>query len=148
MYQTKIVEKIKTHILCLVTISRKTLRLWDDVGKFCRAGQATVDNMTLNKRRLQTHTRNTLYLLLLRRKSSFKYVHCLFWYYLAQNHSITMLEEPVTRCCIPTTLPPLPAIFKATCSFWCKDNFTSSSGRGFSIRLLFPISHYKILYCG
>jgi hypothetical protein len=41
----KVVEKIKTHILCSVTFSRKSCRLWDDLEKHCRAGQAADDNM-------------------------------------------------------------------------------------------------------
>jgi len=45
MLQTKIVEKIKTHILCSVTSFRKSCRLWDNVEKYCRAGQAADDNM-------------------------------------------------------------------------------------------------------
>ena len=45
MFRTKVVEKIKTHILCSVTFFRKSYRLWDNVEKYCRAGQATVDNM-------------------------------------------------------------------------------------------------------
>ena len=40
MFQTKVVQKIKTHILCLVTISRKSCRLWDNVEKYGRAWQA------------------------------------------------------------------------------------------------------------
>jgi len=45
MFQTKGVEKIKTHILCSITVFRKSCRLWDNVEKYCRAGQATDDNM-------------------------------------------------------------------------------------------------------
>ena len=45
MFQTKVVEKIKTHILCSVTFFRKSCRLWDNVEKYCTAGQATDDNM-------------------------------------------------------------------------------------------------------
>jgi len=45
IFQTKFVQKIKTHILCSVTFSRKSYRLWDNVEKCCRAGQATGDNM-------------------------------------------------------------------------------------------------------
>ena len=45
MFQTKVVQKIKTHILCSVTLSRKSRRLWDNVEKYCTAGQATDDNM-------------------------------------------------------------------------------------------------------
>jgi hypothetical protein len=47
MFQTKFVEKIKTHILCSVTFfpPLKSCRLWDNVEKYCRAGQATDGNM-------------------------------------------------------------------------------------------------------
>jgi len=45
MFQPKVVEKIKTHILCSMTFFRKSCCLWDNVEKYCRAGQATDDNM-------------------------------------------------------------------------------------------------------
>jgi len=45
MFQTKVVGKIKTHILCSVTFFRKSCRLRDNVEKFCIAGQDTDDNM-------------------------------------------------------------------------------------------------------
>ena len=38
-------EKIKTHILCSITLFRKSCRLRDDVEKYCKAGQATRGNM-------------------------------------------------------------------------------------------------------
>jgi hypothetical protein len=41
MFQTKVVEKIKTHILNSI-IFFKSCRVWDNVEKYCRAGQATV----------------------------------------------------------------------------------------------------------
>jgi len=44
MFQTKVVEKIKTHILCSITFFLKSCRLWDNVEKYGRAGLAT-DNM-------------------------------------------------------------------------------------------------------
>jgi hypothetical protein len=44
MFQTKFVEKIKTHILCSATFFLKSCRLWDNVEKYGRAGQATDDN--------------------------------------------------------------------------------------------------------
>jgi len=45
MYQTKVVEKIKTHISCTGTFFfRKSYRLWDNVEKYCTAGQATDGN--------------------------------------------------------------------------------------------------------
>jgi len=45
MLQTKVVQNIKTHILCSVTFLRKSCPLWDNVEKCCRAGQATDGNM-------------------------------------------------------------------------------------------------------
>jgi hypothetical protein len=45
MFQTKIVEKIETHILCHVPFFLKSFRLWDNVGKRGTAGQATDDKM-------------------------------------------------------------------------------------------------------
>ena len=44
IFQRKVVEKIKTHILCSVTFFRKSLRLWDNLEKHCRAGQNTDGN--------------------------------------------------------------------------------------------------------
>ena len=42
----KFVEKTKTHILCLIFFLRKSCLLWDNVKKkYCRAGQATGDNI-------------------------------------------------------------------------------------------------------
>jgi hypothetical protein len=43
--QTKVIEEIKIHILCSVTVFRKPCRLWNNVEKYCRAGQATHYNM-------------------------------------------------------------------------------------------------------
>jgi len=46
MFQTQILEKIKIHILCSVYIFfLKSWRLWENVEKYCIAGQATDDNM-------------------------------------------------------------------------------------------------------
>jgi hypothetical protein len=46
MFYTKVVEKIKTHILSSVPFFfRKSCLLWDNVEKFCRAGDATDDSM-------------------------------------------------------------------------------------------------------
>jgi hypothetical protein len=45
MFQTKVVEKNKTHILCSCDFFRKSCRLWDNVEKCYRAGQVTDDNM-------------------------------------------------------------------------------------------------------
>jgi len=45
MFKTKVVDKIKTHILRPIFFFRKSCRLWDNVEKYCIAGQATDDNM-------------------------------------------------------------------------------------------------------
>jgi len=45
MLQTKLVEKIETHILCSGNCLRKSRRLRENVDKYCRAGQATDDNI-------------------------------------------------------------------------------------------------------
>jgi len=42
MFQTKVVEKIKTHILCSVTFFRNFCRLWDNVEKYCTAGRSQI----------------------------------------------------------------------------------------------------------
>jgi hypothetical protein len=50
MFQTNVVEKIETHILCSVTFFLKSWHLWDNVGKYARVGQVTEDddNMALS----------------------------------------------------------------------------------------------------
>jgi hypothetical protein len=45
MFQTKVVQKIKTHILCSITVFLKSCRLWDNVEKYGTDRQATDDNM-------------------------------------------------------------------------------------------------------
>jgi hypothetical protein len=45
MFQTKVVEKIKTHILCSITLFRKSCLLWDNVKKYGTVRQATDDNI-------------------------------------------------------------------------------------------------------
>jgi hypothetical protein len=55
MFQTKIVEKIKTHILCSVTFFQKSRRLRDNLEKkHSRTGQAT-DDMAHAQCMLDTH---------------------------------------------------------------------------------------------
>ena len=45
-FKQKFLEEITAHILCAVTFFfRKSCRLWDNVEKYCRAEQATEDNM-------------------------------------------------------------------------------------------------------
>jgi len=45
MFQTKVVEEIKTHILRSITFFWISCRLWDNVEKYCREGQSTENNM-------------------------------------------------------------------------------------------------------
>jgi len=44
MFQTKFVEETKTHILCSVTLFRKSYRLWFNVGKYEWARHVTDGN--------------------------------------------------------------------------------------------------------
>jgi len=44
-FDTKIVDIIKTHIM-FNYFNLKSYLLWENVGKYYRAGQATDDNMT------------------------------------------------------------------------------------------------------
>jgi len=45
MFQTKFVEKIKTHILCSITFFENPALYETMWKKYCKAGQATDDNM-------------------------------------------------------------------------------------------------------
>ena len=45
IFQTKVVEKIKTHILCSITFLQKLCCLCHDLEEYCRAWQVTYDNM-------------------------------------------------------------------------------------------------------
>jgi hypothetical protein len=67
MFRTKVVEKIKTHILCSVTFFRKTCRLWENVEtNYCKSGQATDDNMAHAHCMLHTlGYKNTEYVILI-----------------------------------------------------------------------------------
>ena len=46
MFYTKVVEKIKTHILFSVTFFRKLHYLWDNAGK-CSGGRAATNDVTI-----------------------------------------------------------------------------------------------------
>ena len=60
-FQTKVVEKMKTHILCSVTFFflRKSCRVWGNLKKWRRARQTTDDNMAYAHCMLDTHTLTT-----------------------------------------------------------------------------------------
>jgi len=53
MLETKVAEKIKAHIMCSVTFFL-SCHLWDNMEEYCRAGQATDDNMVHAHYRLDT----------------------------------------------------------------------------------------------
>jgi len=44
MFQTKVVEKMKTHILCSAAFFLKSCHLWENVEKYGRARDATDEN--------------------------------------------------------------------------------------------------------
>jgi len=50
MFQTKVVEKIKTHVVCWLLSPEKSCRLWDNGEKYCREGQAKDGNITRRMR--------------------------------------------------------------------------------------------------
>ena len=50
MFEIKIIEKIKAHILCSITFFRKSCHLWDNVVKYSRDRQATDDNIEMRMR--------------------------------------------------------------------------------------------------
>jgi len=54
MFQTKIVEKIKTQILYSMILSPKIVPFMIECGKIFRAGQATDDNMAHERCMLET----------------------------------------------------------------------------------------------
>jgi len=63
MFPNKFVDKFKTHILCSIIFFffRKSCRLYDNVEKFCTAGQATDENkcacaLHAGYPKLHTHT--------------------------------------------------------------------------------------------
>ena len=45
MFQIKVVQQIKIHILCYITFSRKSCRLWDDVKEYSSVRQTTDDSV-------------------------------------------------------------------------------------------------------
>jgi hypothetical protein len=47
MFKTEVVEKIKIHILCLVTLFRKSCRLGENEEKCGGNREASSDNMAL-----------------------------------------------------------------------------------------------------
>jgi len=73
MFQTNTVEKVKTRIFIVNKFFGESCRLWDNTEKYCRAGQATYDNIIrrmsfecrMTEARIQTHVQNIWHILLL-----------------------------------------------------------------------------------
>ena len=90
MFQKKVVEKLKTHILCSVTFFfRKSYRLRDNVENMVQPDRP----QTTIQRMLQTHTQNMKYLLLFHSNNGY---------------------ANTPRCCVIRTLPILFRLYKAT----------------------------------
>jgi hypothetical protein len=109
MFQTKFVEKIKTHILCSVTCSRKAFRLWDNVEKYGRSRQATDDN-TIRRMRFaccitkatthrmcNTYCFSTTKMVTRTRLSVELYLHCLCCFYVYCSTYNSACQNPVTN---------------------------------------------------
>ena len=73
MFQTKVVEEVKTHILYSITFSRKFCRVYSNAGKRGRIGKNTRDRIIWRRKdticvlhnygkNTDTHTQNTCYL--------------------------------------------------------------------------------------
>jgi len=47
MFQTEVVKKTQTYLLCFITIffPRKSFRLWENVEIYCKARQVTGENI-------------------------------------------------------------------------------------------------------
>jgi len=45
MFQEKIYREYQNTLLCTIAFFSKKCRLWDNLEKYCSAGQATDDNM-------------------------------------------------------------------------------------------------------
>jgi hypothetical protein len=89
MLQTHLVEKITPHIVCSVTFFfRKSYRLWDNVKKLCRPGQAT-DDMRIACWIIKTKNTHSEYVILIAfhcnnvyANATQYYVVCTLLYYL------------------------------------------------------------------
>jgi hypothetical protein len=94
MIQTKLLETIRTRILCSITFSRKSCCLWDKVEKYDKARQATGDNI-IRRMRIAcwlTKTTNT--------HSEYVIFFCFFRAKIvAQMHLIVTLYFLCPSCC-------------------------------------------------
>ena len=93
MFQTRVVEKIKTHVLCSVNFFLKLGHLWDNVEKYGRTRYATDDNIIQLKKDV-----------ICMPKTKLEYGHTLIifntYYYYWQQYEIlcsltTLQTEPI-----------------------------------------------------
>jgi len=88
LFQTILVEKIETHILCSLTFfPRKSCRLWEKVEKCCRAGQDTDASMAHARCMLgdtgYTHSEYVILIAVPLQQWMHKRVSCLCYTYVA-----------------------------------------------------------------
>ena len=100
MFQTKIVEKIKTHILCSVTFFPKIVPLWDNAEKYGRTRKATEDNIIWRTRfacwinkATDTHSECVTFIAFPRKHQRHRYlctyVVCLVGFYFGAKKGVT-----------------------------------------------------------
>jgi len=91
MFQTKVAEKIETHILCLIPFLWKLCHLWHNTEKYGTAREVTGDNIMqhmcfacqITDARIQTYTQNMYYLMLFEANNGYAnawhcyIIHCL-----------------------------------------------------------------------
>ena len=119
MFQTKVVEKIRTHILCSVTFFFRKSCLYEIMWKkYSRIGQATNDNMVHRLWMLDTQGCNhtlricgtycfsTATLVARKRVDITSHVPWLFWYFVAQQPSwfLASVEFAISQSVRHTTL--------------------------------------------
>jgi len=123
IFQTEVVEKIKTRILCSLIFSPKSYRLRDKVENYGRFGQAPQDILTRRVRfacwmaRLQTHTEYVILITFplqkLRRESSpvlHLYVQFIIHYHRKFEviwPSVLWLKLQINTYCIPGCVRPV-----------------------------------------
>ena len=100
MFQTNIVEKIKTHILCSQAVFFwKSCILWDNVEKYCRAGLAT------DEKYIMTHAHCVLATKVYNNTLRICNTHCFSMVTtVAQTHIHVMLCVHCLSCCSPISL--------------------------------------------
>jgi hypothetical protein len=113
MFQTKIVQKIKTHVWS-ITFSQKSRHLCDNVEEHWRAGQATNGNMAHEHYMLDTwiyeHTQN-------------------MWFVLLFHYNNGCMNTP--QCCVKCAMPFLFSVIivwafcetEFLCLWYITDNF-------------------------